>query len=56
MPAVFLAALWVGLTLLVLLAGYMWGRSEADAYYESIITELEETIDVLLPSSVRIIP
>jgi hypothetical protein len=53
--AVALVALFVGLVLVVLFVGYCFGRWETEQHYEPLVDELEETIDALLPSGVRVI-
>jgi hypothetical protein len=46
----------VALTLLVLLAGYCYGRAETEAHYEPIVDELEQTIEALLPAGITVLP
>lgn len=47
-------ALVAGITLLVLFVGYSYGRWETEQHYDSIVAELEDTIDALLPSGITV--
>lgn len=50
------AALVCGLAVLILFAGYAYGRAEVEAHYRPLVDELEDTIDALLPSGLKVLP
>lgn len=56
MIGVALTGLVCGVTVLVLFAGYCYGRAETEAHFEPIVDELQRTIDALLPTGLTLRP
>lgn len=50
-----LTFLLVPLGVLILLAGYCYGRAESDEFHAAEIAELERTVEALLPKNVKVV-